>query len=291
MRSRTLLSLCLAVLGSLPWTGAAAQENETWRSWNRPVEPFRIAGNLYYVGANEIAAYLVATPAGHILVDGGFPETAPLIEASVEALGFDLDDVEILLNSHAHFDHAGGLARLKERTGARLMAMAEDAEWLRTGDAGFGRFPPVAVDRELRHGDVVELGGTELTAHHTPGHTPGCTTWTLRAEEGGESYEVVIVGSPNALPEHDLVADPDYPHIADDFALTFERMKRLRPDIFLASHGSFFGLSAKREALAARSSPAVFLNRADYDHFVERKEESFLEELRRQRAAATAQTP
>lgn len=281
------LLLAYAVLSVAP---IHAQENETWRSWNQPVEPFRILGDLYYVGANEIAAYLVTTPEGHILIDGGFPETAAIIESSVETLGFDLDDVEILLNSHAHFDHAGGLARLKERTGARFIAMAEDADWLRTGDAQWGEIPPVAVDEELRHGSVVELGGIRLVAQHTPGHTPGCTSWTLRVEEDGTSYDVLIVGSPSALPEHQFVGNQDYPDIVEDFETTFERMRAFDVDVFLASHGSFFGLDDKRERLADGADGTVFVDPEGYAKFVERKEQAFRDELARQRAAEADQS-
>lgn len=281
------LSLVLVTALMLLTSGTSfAQETETWRSWNQPVEPFRILGNLYYVGASDIAAYLVTTPDGHILVDGGFEETAPLIEASVEALGFDLDDVEILLNSHAHFDHAGGLARLEERTGAKFYAMAEDADWLRTGDAQWGSIPPVAVDRELKHGDVVELGGVRMTAVHTPGHTPGCTSWTLQVTEGDETYDVILVGSPNALSDHVLVDNEDYPGIVEDFELTFERMKALDIDVFLGAHAHYFQMSKKLETLAANGDHGVFVNPDEYRKFVERKEEQFRKELTRQRAAA-----
>ena len=281
-RLSLLFALALAV------APLSAQENETWRSWNQPVEPFRILGHLYYVGASDIASYLVTTPEGHILVDGGFEETAPLIEASVETLGFELDDVEILLNSHAHFDHAGGLARLKERTGATFYAMSEDAEWLRTGKAQWGAIPPVAVDEELQHGDVVELGGVQMTAVHTPGHTPGCTSWTLQVEEDDTSYDVVLVGSPNALSEHDLVDNEDYPAIATDFELTFERMKALDVDVFLGSHAHYFQMKKKLEALAVDGDRSIFINPDEYRRFVERKEQQFRNELARQRSSGTA---
>jgi metallo-beta-lactamase class B len=279
------LLVCLLIA-----TAVHAQDNETWRSWNQPIEPFRILGNLYYVGASDIASYLVTTPEGHILVDGGFPETAAMIERNVEALGFDLDDVKILLNTHAHFDHAGGLARLKERTGAQFMAMAQDAEWLRTGDAGFGSFPPVAVDRELRRGDEVKLGGVRMVAQHTPGHTPGCTTWTFQVRENGVTYKVIIVGSPNALPEHQLVGNAEYPNIVKDFEGTFLVLKGLNIDVFLGAHGSYFGLNKKRELLAAGGDGTVFVDPEGYAAFVERKEKQFREELARQRAGAESQS-
>ena len=291
MKLRLILILPLVLLAA---SSVGAQNNETWRSWNQPVEPFRILGNLYYVGASDIAAYLVTTPEGHILVDGGFEETAPLIEAGVTKLGFELEDVKILLNSHAHFDHAGGLARLKERTGAKFLAMAADADWLRTGDAQWGAIPAVVVDEELQHGDVVELGGVQMTAVHTPGHTPGCTSWTLQVTEGvgdhAETYDVVLVGSPNALSDHVLVDNEDYPQIVSDFELTFERMKALDVDVFLGAHAQYFQMSQKLEALAADGDRSIFVNPDEYRTFVERKEEQFREELARQQAARTDQS-
>lgn len=193
-----------------------AQADPTSRSWNQPVEPFRIAGNLYYVGASDIAAYLVATPEGHILLDGGFVETVPLIRESVKKLGFKIEDVKILLNTHAHYDHAGGLAELKKITGAKLHASKADAPALARGgrnDPLLGDkfpFPPVEVDRLLQDGDTVTLGGSTLTARLTPGHTAGCTTWTMKA--GG--LDAVVVCSTSTLPMTRLGENPTYPGIA-----------------------------------------------------------------------------
>jgi len=164
------------------------QADPTSRSWNQPVEPYRIAGNIYYVGASDITSFLITTPEGHILLDGGFVETAPIIEANVRKLGFKLEDVKILLSSHAHFDHAGGLAELKRATGAKFAAMDKEAPLLARGgkwDFLFGDkypFPPIQADRILHDGDTVLLGGTTLTAHLTPGHTKGNTTWTMKAK-------------------------------------------------------------------------------------------------------------
>ena len=183
MLRRTLFALLL-----LFPTMAACQADPTSRSWNQPVEPFRIAGNLYYVGANDIASYLIATPEGHILLDGGFVETVPLIRESVKKLGFRIEDVKVLLNTHAHYDHAGGLAELKTLTGAKLQASEADAPALARGgkdDPLFGDqflFPAVQADRLVKDGDTVSLGGSTLTARLTPGHTAGCTTWTMKVD-------------------------------------------------------------------------------------------------------------
>lgn len=283
MRRLALLLLAALPLLALP---AAAQDDDLVARWSRPVPPFRILGNLYYVGSHEVTAFLLATPEGHVLLDGGLPETAPMIAASVEALGFELGDVEVLLNSHAHFDHAGGLAELQERSGGKLMAMAEDAEWLRTGKAELGEFPAVPVARELRHGDRVELGGTILVAHKTAGHTPGCTTWTTEVEEDGERYEVVFVCSTSTLPEHRLLDNPDYSEIAADFEAAFERLRTLPVDVFLASHGSFFHLEEKRARMGDGADGTVFVDPDGYRSFLDRKERQFRDELARQRAAA-----
>jgi len=184
---------------------AFGQGDPTSRAWNQPVPPFRIIGNLYYVGATEVCSFLITTPQGHILLDGGFVETAPQIERNLSQLGFKLADVKILLNSHAHFDHAGGLAELKRESGAKLVASARDAELLRNGGHGdfrFGdtlSFPPVDVDQIIGDGESIELGGQKLTAWLTPGHTKGNTTWVTKISDGSKNYVVVFAGSPTAL--------------------------------------------------------------------------------------------
>src|SRR4030095_15706394 len=169
--------------------GGCGQADETARSWNQPVKPFRIAGNLYYVGASDLSSLLIITPQGHILLDSGLVETEPQIQQNVAKLGFRLEDVKVLINTHAHYDHAGGLALLKRLTGATLMASEADAALLAAGgkgDPNFGdtlAYEPVKVDRILRDGDKVELGGVTLTAHLTPGHTKGNTTWTMTVND------------------------------------------------------------------------------------------------------------
>ena len=246
-----------------------AQQDPVSRSWNQPVEPFRIARNLYYVGANEITSFLITTPKGHILLDGGYEETAPLIVASIRKLGFEPEDVQILLSSHAHLDHAGGLAELKRITGATLYASAEDIPMLARGgldDPQFGNrypFPPVYADRILRDGSEVTLGGVTMTARITPGHTRGCTTWLLRT--GG--LDVVFVGSPSIPSEYKLVGNPRYPNAAADYEKQFAILKSLRPDIFLASHGNFFDLEEKRAALIRDGKVNPFVDREGYHRF------------------------
>lgn len=266
------------------------QATEEWRSWNRPVEPFRIADNLYYVGASDIASYLIATPAGHILIDGGFVETAPQIEANIVKLGFKVTDVEILLNSHAHFDHAGGLAALKASTGAKLLASAADATLLENGGKGDfrwgdeGAFPAVGVDRRLADGEQVTLGGTTLAARLTPGHTRGATTWTFSAG----SLDVVVVSSASIL-DYRFVGEESYPGIATDFERTFATFRSLPADIFLAPHGGFFDLAGKRERLAPGAGKInPFVDPEGYEAWVARAEGAFRAALESQQKEAKA---
>lgn len=249
--------------------GAAfAQQDPVSRSWNEPVEPFRIAGNLYYVGASDVTSFLITTPKGHILLDGGFEETAPMILANIARLGFRPKDVRILLSSHAHYDHAGGLAELKRATGAAFYASRGDLPQLARGgldDPQFGNrfpFPPIMADRIVEDGTRVTLGGTTLTAHLTPGHTPGCTTWTMRTG----NRDVVFVGSPTAPSEYRLTRNPRYPNTVADYRRQFAKLKTLGCDIFLASHGSFFGLAemvAKKKTVAGCDEYHAFVSASE----------------------------
>lgn len=286
MRRAAVFSLC--ALFALRAATASGQATDEWRSWNQPVEPFRIAENLYYVGASDIAAYLITTPEGHILIDGGFVETAPQIEANIARLGFKAGDIEILLNSHAHFDHAGGLAALKKATGAQLFASTADAALLESGGRGDfrfgdeGQFPPVAVDRRLADGEKVSLGGAELTAHLTPGHTRGCTTWTFKAG----ALDVVVVCSASIL-DYRFVGQESYPGIAADYEHTFAVLKSLPVAIFLAPHGGFFDLAGKRERAAkGMGLRNPWVDPAGYKAWVERMEAAFRAAVERQRDEA-----
>ncbi len=265
---------------------AAAQKDPVSRSWNQPVEPFRIIRNIYYVGASDVTAYLIATPKGHILIDGGFEETAPMIMANIEKLGFDPHDVRILLNSHAHYDHAGGLAAIGAATGATFIASEGDAAQLARGgkdDPQFGDrfpFPPIAPDKLARDGDRVALGGSILVAHITPGHTRGCTTWTTTVREKGKTYNVVFVGSPTAPPGYKLVGNPRYPDAAGDYRRTFTTLKTLPCDVFLAAHGNFFDLAGKRKRLGEKANP--FIDAEGYRKFVEGVEQSVEDQIKRE---------
>jgi metallo-beta-lactamase class B len=271
-----------------------SQADPTSRSWNQPVEPYRIIGNIYYVGASDITSFLIATPAGHILLDSGFEETVPIIRGNMKKLGFRLEDVKILINSHAHYDHAGGLATLKELTGARLAASEKDAALLARGGKGDPQvgdqfpFRPVQADRILHDGDRVSLGGASLTAHLTPGHTPGCTTWTMKVEEGGASRDVVFVCSTSILPGVRVTDNPRYPAMAEDFAKTFRALRSLPCDVFLAPHASFYDGLGKAEKLRGGAKENPFVDPQGYRDYVERKGKDYRDQLERERTAKTA---
>jgi metallo-beta-lactamase class B len=267
-----------------------AQETAEWRSWNQPVPPFHVAGNIYYVGANEITSFLITSPQGHILLDGGFAETAPQIEANIEKLGFHLRDVKVLLNSQAHSDHAGGFAELKRVTGARLLIAPGDADLVARGghdDFAFGNtmvYPATKPDGTFKDGEAIRVGEAVMVAHITPGHTRGCTTWTTKATEGGKSYDVTFLCSVSA-PGYQLVKNAKYPNIVDDYRETFRRLKAMHTDIFLASHGSFFDLEHKRKAIEA-GKPNPFILPGEFDSFLARSERGFNAQLAKQQAGA-----
>jgi metallo-beta-lactamase class B len=278
----------LVALLLLSSVSVSAELSEAFARWNQPVEPFRIASNLYYVGSNELAAYLFVTPDGHILLDGGFEETAPLVRTSVETLGFWLEDVKILINSHGHSDHAGGLAPLKEWSGASLVASRFEAPLLEGGGEAPYLFAPVVPDRLIEDGESVTLGGTVLIARITAGHTPGCTTWTTEMEVDGEDRAVVFLCSVNALPEMDLLSpNPGYPDgRIRAFERSFELLDRLPCELFLGAHASFFLMQEKRDALAeAGENP--FIDPELCRRHIAAKKKRLEEELERQRARRT----
>jgi metallo-beta-lactamase class B len=259
--------------------------------WTEPFPAFRIAGNLYYVGSKGLASYLIATPQGHILLNSDLEANLPQLKAGVEGLGFKLTDIRILLISHAHWDHDAASDTIKKLTGAQHFVMDGDVSVVESGGrtdfqyAGTNTYPPTKVDRVLHDGDEVRLGGAVLVAHRTPGHTRGCTTWTLRVEEGGKAYDVVIVGSPNVNPGYRLVNNPSYPEIASDYASTFRVLKSLPCDIFLGAHGSYFDLQGKY-ARRNEGSPGPFLDREGYQRYVAEREQAFRAELAKQRGGS-----
>src|SRR5262245_15107552 len=260
--------------------------------WTEPFTPFRIAGNLYYVGSKGLANYLITTPQGHLLINSDLEANVPLIQTSVEKLGFKFSDVKILLISHAHWDHDAGSALIKQITGATYMVMEADVSVVESGgkaDFQYGNTPsflyrPTKVDRVLHDGDEVRLGDTVLVAHLTPGHTKGCTTWTMQVTEAGKTYNVVIIGSPNVNPGYKLVANALYPQIAEDYEWTFRVLHSLPCDVFLGAHGNYFDLETKY-ARMKEGAPTPFLDAEGYQKYVAQKEQEFRTELAKQKAA------
>lgn len=257
----------------------AAQDNRA--EWSKPFPAHKVAGNIYYVGSNFLASYLITTPEGHILINTDFEQTVPLIRASVEKLGFKFTDIKIILGSHAHDDHMEADAMVKEMTGARVMAMEQDVPWLKKMTPG-GK--PHPVDRVLHDGDQVKLGGSVLTAHLTAGHTPGCTSWSTTAAEGGKTYNVVIVCSVGFNAGYKLVNNKDYPQIAADYVRSFATLRKLPCDIFLGAHGNFYDLDAKYARLQ-KGGPNPFIDHAGYLAYIALKEKEFNAELAKQKSA------
>ena len=277
--------LVLAATGSV-----FAQANP---DWTEPFPPFRIADNLYYVGSKGLANYLVTTPQGNILINSDLEANVPLIQASIEELGFKFKDTKILLISHAHWDHDAGSAMIKEITGAKYMVMDADVAVVESGgktDFEYGNSPttlyrPAKVDRVLHDGDEVKLADALLVAHLTPGHTKGCTTWTMQITDRGKAYNVVMLGSPNVNPGYKLVDNKAYPGIAEDYERMWRVLKSLPCDIFLGAHGSYFGLEEKY-ALMKEGSPNPFVDPSGYKKYIAQKEQDFRTELARQKLAA-----
>lgn len=261
--------------------------------WTEPFPPYRIIGNIYYVGSRGLASYLITTPKGDILINSDLATSVPQIRASVDKLGFQFNDIKILLISHAHWDHASGSAQIKEITGATYMVMDADVSVIEAGGKGdfmYGdnlnsRFQPTKVDRVLHDGDKVELGGTVLVAHLTPGHTKGCTTWTLQVRDAGKTHNVVIVGSTNVNPGYKLVNNTLYPQIAQDYERTFRVLKSLPCDVFLGAHGSYYGMEAKYARMKP-GAPNPFIDPDGYKKFLAQKEQDFRQELAKQESAA-----
>ena len=247
--------------------------------------PHRIAGNLYYVGSESLASFLIATPEGHILINTNWEDSVEILRASVEDLGFNFEDIEIILGSHAHGDHMQGDALVKEMTGASVMAMADDIPGLLRIQPG-GK--PHPVDRVLEDGDEVMLGGSTLVARLTPGHTPGCTTWTMAVEEGDETYNVVIVGSMGSNPGFQFVNNTSNPTIVDQYKKGFSVLSSLSVDIPLASHPAMYNMADKYERLG--QSPNPYIDPEGYRAEIEAVETLFLDVLASQERDAAAES-
>jgi metallo-beta-lactamase class B len=272
-----VFALSLALSGSLV--------GEFTPEWNKPLQPYRVMGNIYYVGTNYLASFLITTPQGLILINPDYEQSVPFIRASVEKLGYNFSDVKILLISHAHDDHAAGCALVKEQTHAKLMAMDADVAEIESGGKGDfvyrQHWTPVKVDRVLHDGDAVTLGGVTLRAHLTPGHTRGCTTWATEVQDSGRTLHVVIVGSANVNPGYKLVGNKEYPQIAADYEKTFRVLKSLPCDVFLGAHGVYYNMDEKLKRFRAGDTNA-FIDPQGYRNFVADREQAFLAEYQTQ---------
>lgn len=278
-----------AVLGAALISGLAAATDRP-AAWSQPQAPFRIVGDIYYVGSKGLAAYLIASPQGDILLDGTLEENAPMIESNIEALGFRLRDVKILLNSHAHFDHAAGLARLKADTGARMMSSAGDRWALEhgtsRGDTTYGTttYPAVKVDKVVADGQTVRIGPISMTAMITPGHTPGCTSWSTPAYEQGRILKVVFPCS-LTVAGNVLVGNRAYPDIAADYRRSLARLQAVKADVVLTAHPEFADVLQHRQRVLAGDRQA-FVDPQQLTRLVASAKVDFAKEVAKQSAKA-----
>ena len=259
--------------------------------YSEAVEPFRVVGNIYYVGARNIASYLITTPDGHIMIDTGTIEMHRVILASVAKRGFKLQDVKILLSGHAHFDHVQGHAAMKKATGARVMAIGEDAAALTAGTdkspLGDEGWPPVQVDRVLKDGDTVTLGGATLRAVWAPGHTPGCTVWTTTVQESGRPYSVAFYacGGPNGGVK--LIGNPKFPNLVDETLRSFHRLGELKPDIYLTMHPQNL-FAGKIERIKAGETPHPLFDPAGWTKMIADAEANFRKRVQEEQTKTSA---
>lgn len=285
------MRLSLAALALLlPCAFAQSAASFSNPEWIKPFPPFRIVANVYWVGTWDLSTYLITTPQGHILINTGLAATVPQIKAGIEQLGFKLSDVKILSATHGHFDHVAGLAELQRLTHAKVVISEPDADLLETGgksDFRFGddpaaRFEPVHVDRRLKNGDRIELGGVVLTAHLHPGHTKGATSFTFDVAEAGKTYRVGIMNMASINPGVRVSGMPKFPDIREAYARTFHDQKETKIDIFLASHASQFDLH-KKYAPGDPYRADRFVDPAGFQAAVARLEKAYREQLAKER--------
>ena len=278
----------LAVAASLVLVAAPALHAQN-EAWTRPFPGHRVIGNLYAVGTYDLAVFLITSDDGHILINTGLEDSTPLIRANIESLGFRLEDIEILLQMQAHWDHTAALAEIKQLTGAEMWATVGDAPVLEDGgfsDPHFGgeeSFKPVTVDRIIAEGDLIELGDTKLTVLETPGHTAGSSSYTMEVREDGRDYDVAIANMGTINPGKRLVVDPTYAGVAEDFAATFEKQKALEVDVWVSAHGSQYGLHDKYES-GQEYSPRTFVDPAGFLPAVERLGKLYLDQVAAEQA-------
>ncbi len=279
-----LCGALLLVVSIVPTSlqGQDAELRAMIEAWNQPFKPFRLMSNIHYVGTSNLACFLLTTPSGHILIDTGLQESAPIVRSNIAALGFKLTDIRIILSGHAHFDHVAGHADMKKITGAQVFASAADASVLESGGKkGFHpleTYKPVKVDRIIKDGDLVRLGNVVLTAHLTPGHTEGNTTWTTTTEANGRKYDVVFAGSMSINPGVRMVNNPTWPGISEAYAKSFEILKSLHCDVFLGPHAPFFDMEAKVSRLG-KGSANPFVDPEGYRNYIASWEKRYHEQI------------
>src|SRR5262245_47653980 len=288
--------LIIALVALLPFAGTAQAQTlkdllaAMLVKWNATTEPFRIIDNVYYVGTDGLASYLITSPQGHILVDTVMPESTSQIKASIEKLGFKVTDIKYLLNTHAHIDHTGGLAEMKQASGAQMVAGDADKPLLEGGyypgakEETLLQFPPVKVDRTVREGDTVAIGDVTLTARATPGHSPGCTSWEFKVKDGDATRSVLIFCS-GTVALNRLVGNPTYPGIVEDYRKTFARARDVKVDVLLAPHPEMYKMQEKRAKLSD-GAPNPFVNPGEFNAYAATLEKAFEDALAKQTAEA-----
>ena len=287
--------LVIALVALMPLSGAVQAQTlkdrlaELLVKWNEPTLPFKMIGNVYYVGTNGLSSYLITSPQGHILVDTVMPEATSQIKGNIEKLGFKVTDIKYILNTHAHIDHTGGLAEMKATSGAQLIAGEADKPLLEGGYYPGAReetvlnFPPVKVDRTVREGDTIVLSDVKITARETPGHSPGCTSWEFSVKDGDATRSVLIFCS-GTVALNRLVASPTYPGIVADYRKTFARAKDMKVDVLLAPHPEMYKMQDKRAKLAD-GAPNPFVNPGEFNAYAATLEKAFEDALVKQTAA------
>ena len=289
--------LMRAVVAGIFLTGAsllAQQQTIPPRAdnYNEKKEPFRMIGNIYWVGHTQVGAFLITTPQGHILMDTTSTEQSHWVREYIEKLGHDMKDIKIMLNSHPHEEHMGGFAMFKELTGAKVITSKLTADEMTVGgrtdfrEDGSEQYTPVLTDQTVADGEKVQFGGVTLTAHLTPGHTKGCTTWTTVVEENGQKYNVVFFcGMATAgIDRAPLLNNPKYPNIVEDYQNSFRLLKTLPCDVFLYPRATTIKLHEKQNRLNQGEKPNPFVDPAGCRGYIDEYETLFSDLLAEQRA-------
>jgi metallo-beta-lactamase class B len=252
--------------------------------WEEPTEPVRIVGPIYFVGTKGLGVFLFTTSEGHILMNTGMPSSGPMIVESIRKLGFKPEDVKLMINGHAHIDHAGAFAYFKQQFGAQLAVMKDDIAAMESGDnddfkyGGDFTYPPVKVDRVLRDGDTIRMGDVLLTAYLTPGHTRGATTWIANLVIDGKTYVVAFPDGAGFNPGYRIAKNPSYPGIAEDYRRTHHALEMLKPDIWLAQHNEYYDLEGKRRRAETEGINA-WIDPEGYRRFIAGKKRAFEDQV------------